>query len=212
MRFINKWSYACAKGLAKVLNENHQRRRAYNFGFQIIIGELMKAVIILLVSLVLGVFLPTIMVASAFICLRMIAGGYHMDTQGKCLLATLVLFITAALIAKYTYHDWNTLQLVILIVLTFSLGLYAIIRYAPRDNPNKPITDLNEIQKFKKLSLIYLFVWLVAVVLLTVLRWNLFVISLGFGVLLEAFVITPTGHKFFDLIKYGGRKLKQKEV
>lgn len=203
MRFINKWSYTCAKGLAEVLNENHQRRFAYYFGFQVVIGESVKFAVIFLVSLILGVFIPTLIVTSAFVSLRMIAGGYHMDTQGKCLLVSLGLFIIASLIAKYTYHQWNTFQLAILILLTFISGLYVLIRYAPRDNPNKPITDPDEIWKLKKLSLIYLFVWLVVIVILTLFRLNLIVVSLGFGVLLEVFIITPTGHKFFDLIKYG---------
>lgn len=203
MRFINKWSYACAKGLAEVLNENHQRRFAYYFGFQVVIGETVKFAVIFLVSLILGVFIPTLIVTSAFVSLRMIAGGYHMDTQGKCLLVSLGLFIIASLIAKYTYHQWNTSQLAILILITFISGLYVLIRYAPRDNPNKPITDPNEIRKLKKLSLIYLFVWLVVIVILTLFSLNLIVVSLGFGVLLELFIITPTGHKFFDLIKYG---------
>lgn len=203
MRFINKWSYTCAKGLAEVLNENHQRRFAYYFGFQVVIGETVKFAVIFLVSLILGVFIPTLIVTSAFVSLRMIAGGYHMDTQGKCLLVSLGLFIIASLIAKYTYHQWNTSQLAILILITFISGLYVLIRYAPRDNPNKPITDPNEIRKLKKLSLIYLFVWLVVIVILTLFSLNLIVVSLGFGVLLELFIITPTGHKFFDLIKYG---------
>lgn len=202
MRFINKWSYACAKGLAEALNENHQSRRAYNFGFQVVIGESVKTAVILAVSLILGAFIPALVVTLAFVSLRMIAGGYHMDTQGKCLLVTLGLFIPASLIAKYTCHYWNTLQLAMLIILTFFSGLYALIKYAPRDNPNKPITDPDEIRKFKKLSIIYLFVWLVVIVILALLQMNLIVISLGFGVLLELFMITPAGHKFFDLIKY----------
>lgn len=105
MRFVNKWSYACAKGLAVVLNENHQRRFAYYFGFQVVIGESVKFAVIFLVSLILGIFVPTLIVTSAFVSLRMIAGGYHMDTQGKCLLVSLGLFITASLIAKDTYHQ-----------------------------------------------------------------------------------------------------------
>ncbi|MDF2988561.1 MAG: Accessory regulator [Eubacterium sp.] len=209
MRFINKWSYACAKGLSEALNENHQKRREYNFGFQIIIGEFVKFSAIIIVSLIFGVFLPALVITLAFVSLRMIAGGYHMDTQGKCLLVTLGLFIPAALIAKYTCHYWNTLQLVLLIFITFIAGLYALIRYAPRDNPNKPITEPDEILKFKKLSLGYLFVWLVIIVVLTLLQMKLFVISLGFGVLLELFMITQAGHKFFDLIKYRlGQKRK----
>ncbi len=205
MRFINKWSYACAKGLAQALNENHQRRFEYYYGFQILIGEFVKTAILIGTSLILGVFLPMLIVSVAFIALRMIAGGYHMDTQGKCLLVSLIMFIAAALLAKYTYAYWSTLQLAVLIAVTFLSGLYVVIKYAPKDNPNKPITDPGEILKFKKLSVAYLLLWLAAAVILTLFKLNIFVVSSGFGVLLELFIVTPVGHRFFDRVKYGLR-------
>lgn len=203
MRFINRWSYACARGLAQALNENHRRRFEYYYGFQIIIGELVKILILIGASIILGVFLPMLVVTAVFMTLRMIAGGYHMDTQGKCLLVSLVLFIAAALIAKYTYIYWNTLQMAALIVIILISGLYVLIKYAPKDNPDRPITDPVQIRKFKKMSVIYLFVWLAAAVTLTIFKARLFIISSGFGILLELFIITPIGHKFFDTVKYG---------
>ncbi len=201
MRFINKWSYSFAKGLADALNENHQSRRAYNFGFQVIIGESFKTVVIFLVALVLGVFLPALIVTMSFVTLRVIAGGYHMDSQGKCLITTLILIIPAAWIAKLTNAHWSTWHLVVLIFIAFIAGLYALIRYAPRDNPNKPITDPDEIRKFKRLSLIYLTIWLAIMLALTVWNLKLYVVASGFGILLELFMITQMGHNFFDFIK-----------
>ncbi len=201
MRFINKWSYSCAKGLADALNEDHQSRRAYNFGFQVIIGESVKTLVVFIVALVLGVFLPALVVTLSFVTLRIIAGGYHMDSQGKCLITTLALIIPAAWITKLTCNHWSAWHLALLILVTFIAGLYSLIRYAPRDNPNKPITDPDEIRKFKTMSLIYLTVWLVVMAVLTVWDLKLFVVASGFGILLELFMITQMGHNFFDFIK-----------
>lgn len=203
MRFVNKWSYACAHQLAGAMNENHQKRSVYYFGLQIVIGSLVKGVILISVALLLGVLIPTLLIAFTFATLRMAAGGYHMDTYGKCLFVSLGLFITAALIAQYTYSYWNFMWLAVLLVPAFILGFYVIIRYAPKDTPNKPITDPRDIRKFKKLSIIYLSVCLAVIAVLTVLGLNMYVLSLCFGVLLELFTVTPAGHKFFDMIKHG---------
>ncbi len=203
MRFVNKWSYSCAKGLAGVLSENHQKRSIYYFGFQIAIGGVVKTVILVSISLLLGIFIPTLLISLTFASLRIIAGGYHMDTYGKCLFVSMGLFITVALIAQYTYHYWNFMYLAVLIAVAFILGLYVLVRYSPKDTPNKPITDPQEIRKFKILSIVYLFIWSIITSVLTFYGLNMYVLSLCFGVLLELFAITPTGHKFFDKIKYG---------
>lgn len=123
-----------------------------------------------------------------------------MDTYGKCLLVSMGFFIMAGITAQYTYNYWNTIYIAVLIAVTIITGLYVLIRYAPKDTPNKPITEPQEIRKFKRLSIVYLSVWLIAVAVLTVFKLNLYALALCFGVLLELFAITPTGHKFFDMI------------
>ena len=201
MRFVSKWSYTCAKHLTSALNENHQKRAVYYLGFFIVIGAIVKGVTMLSAAFLLGIIIPTLLIVFVFGSLRMIAGGYHMDTYGKCLFVSLGLFILFALIAQYTFMYWNTACIAVLITFTFAVGLYVLIRYAPKDTPNKPITEPQEIRKFKRLSIVYLSVWLIIVAVLTVYKLNLFALALCFGVLLELFTISPTGHKFFDIIK-----------
>lgn len=202
MRFVSKWSYACACRLTRAMNENHQKRSVYYFGFQIVIGAIVKGIILISVAFLLGILLPTLLITAAFASLRKIAGGYHMDTYGKCLFVSLVLFVAAALIAQHTYDYWGLMYLTALITVTFFAGLYVLIRYAPKDTPNKPITDPKEIRKFKRLSIVYLFILTIVTIVLAVYGHRLLVLSLCFGVLLELFLISPTGHKFFDIIKY----------
>ncbi len=203
MRFIQRWSYGCANHLATVMNENHNKRSIYYYGFFIIFGALVKGIIMISIAAILGILVPMLVIVFTFSSLRMIAGGYHMDTFGKCLFVSMTLFVIAALIANYTYQYWTILHIISLIILTFITGLYILIKYAPKDTPNKPITDPIQIQKYKKLSIIYLFIWLMINILLAALSLNMYVIALSFGVLLELFAVSPTGHKFFDIIKNG---------
>jgi accessory gene regulator B len=208
MRFINKWSYACACWLTRAMNESHQKRSIYYYGFFIIFGAIVKGVILVSVAFALGVLLPSLLITVAFASLRTIAGGYHMDTLGKCLFVSMGLFVVAALVAQHTYDLWSMISLVTLVAITFITGLYILIRYAPKDTPNRPITNPKEIRKFKSLSIVYLFIITIGVVALTTFRYKLFALSLCFGILLELFAISPTGHKFFDIIKYKLTKKK----
>lgn len=211
MRLVSKWSYACAYRLAQTMNESHQKRPVYYYGFIIAIGELVKGVILISVSLLLGILLPVLIIAFTFASLRMIAGGYHMDTYSKCLFVSLGLFIAAALIAQHTYAYWSLIHIMTIIGVTFLAGLYAVIRYIPRDTPNKPITDPQEIRKFKRLSTMYLFIWAAGATALAGFGHNIVVLSLCFGVLLELFAVTPTGHPFFDTVKYKLVRKKKKQ-
>lgn len=203
MRFVQKWSFICANHLASAMKENHYRRSIYYYGFFIVIGALTKAIILLTVATLFGVLIPTLLIVFVFSSLRMLAGGYHMDTFGRCLFVSMILFIVAAITAKYTYLYWNFIEITILLFVTFLIGLYVLLRYAPKDTPNKPITDPEQIRKFKKLSIIYLIFWFILNSFLTFFDLKMYVLSLSFGILLELFTITPLGHKFFNLIKSG---------
>jgi accessory gene regulator B len=186
-----------------MLDENHQKKAVYYYGFQIAIGGVVKNAILVVVSMIFGVVIPTLIISLSFALLRKLAGGYHMDTYGKCLLVSIGLFVAAALLAKHSYPYWSVACLVILITLTFTIGLYVLIKYAPKDTPNRLITDSREIRKFKTLSIAYIFIWLAVVTALTVLGMKMYTLLLCFSILQELFAITPTGHKFFDKIKYG---------
>lgn len=200
MKFISKWSYACAKGLAEVLNEDHSKRFEYYFACQLIIGEIVKTTILFTISFILGIFLPTLLISISFVSLRMIAGGYHMDTQGKCLLVTLGLFIPSALILKYTYQNMNSLGINVFVSIICITGTYILGRYAPKDTPNKPITDSIKKRKLKLSSFVILFLWILISYILSILEFRLAAICLSSGVLLELFVVSQIGHKIFGLL------------
>lgn len=203
MRFVQKWSYYCAKQLATALNENHNRKAVYYYGFYIIFASLVKGIILISVSLFLGVLIPALLIVFVFGSLRMLAGGYHFDTYGRCLFISLGLFVAAALISQYTFSYWNIFFVAIFLILVFSISLYVLIKYAPKDTPTKPITDPAEIMKFKKLSIVYLSIWLILCSILLIFNLKMYSIALSFGVLLEIFSVSPVGQSFFNIIKSG---------
>lgn len=131
-----------------------------------------------------------------------------MKTYGKCIAASLGMIILAALISKYTAHMLNQISLIAIVVLSFVFSSASLIKWAPADNPNRPITDKKEIKKFRILSMIYIVIWLVLSLTLVYFKQNMFVLALCLGVILEVFSITPAGIRFFKMIEKGMDSVK----
>ncbi len=203
MRFVLKLSYACARHLASALNEKHNKKAVYYYGFFIVFATLIEAGILILTSLLFGTLIPSLIIVAIFGTLRLFAGGYHFDTLGRCLFISLGFILAVALASQYTYQYWSTISVIIFLMTTFTVGLIIFIKYAPKDTPTKPITDPAKSKKLKKLSVLYLCILLLICSILTILSLKLYVIATCFGVLLEIFSVSPVGHAFFDKIKNG---------
>jgi accessory gene regulator B len=128
-----------------------------------------------------------------------------MDTYGKCIATSTMLYIGAGVFSQYTYIYWNILQLFSLLIIVSMISTFAIVKWAPKDTPNKPITKSEEIAKYKRLSIIYIVSWTLICGLLlyygytrSIVYTNLIVISSSMGVLLEIFLITPVGYRVFE--------------
>jgi len=210
VRFIEALSYSGANYLMKQKGENHEKRRVYFYGLQVIIGAIVKFIILFILAFVTETLLTTFLMAVVFASLRSIAGGYHMDTFGKCLGVSISMFMVFSIIARYTYPYWNDYYVIIFAIIAVAVSLFSICRWAPSDNPNRPITDPKEIKKFKNLSIAYLVIWTVISFVLIYTKLYMIFLSFVFGLLLEIFSITPAGHTFFDFIKNRLKRRKKK--
>lgn len=198
MRFIRKWSYACANQLAATTNEDHQRRSIYYYGFYIVLGALFKLTVLALAAVLTDTFSTTFTLFFVFGSLRMFAGGVHMDSFNKCMVVSFALYIAGGLLAEYTNYYWSNVELLVMVGIALIAGLYVLSRYAPGDTPNKPITDPHEIKKFKRLSLIYLFFLIIIILFLIWFGLKKYCIAASIGILFELFTITPVGYEFFN--------------
>jgi accessory gene regulator B len=212
MRFINVLSYNCAEYLTKQLNDNHEKKRVYYYGFQIVIGGIVKFVLLVLITLLLGVFLPTFTVLIFFGALRVPAGGYHMDNYTKCMVTSFGIFILLGFLVKFTYQFCSFGLLAFLSAVVFAVTLITVIKWAPADTPFKPITKPKQIKRLKILSIIMVFIWMVIDIILIYYRMNFYVLAGCLGMLMAAFIVSPAGYRFFDFISGKGRKPKKGAV
>ncbi|HHV58896.1 MAG TPA: accessory gene regulator B family protein [Clostridiaceae bacterium] len=209
-RIIDRCAYSLAKGLANQLNENHQKRSVYYYGFQIVIGSAAKLTLLAVISAVLGVFFPAVVILFTFALLRIIAGGVHLDTFGKCITSSLILIITGGLISRYTFEYWPFELLAAFLAIVFLSSLFIMIKWAPADSPNKPITKPEEIKKFKTWSIVFVLAWGALVSLLVAFNLHMYAIATGYGLIMQSFTVTPAGYRWFEAYqdKLNGAKTK----
>ncbi|NJD02934.1 MAG: accessory regulator AgrB [Ruminiclostridium sp.] len=206
MRVINTLSYKLAHSLSAELNHTHEKKRVYYYGFQIVIGGLVKGILLVLLAFLLGILHSTLSVLFFFAALRIVAGGYHMDNYNRCMFTSFGIFILLGLMVEHTYIYWNFTLLVALSVSAFAAALISSVKWAPADTPYKPITDPKKRKNLKILSIIVVFAWLAADIILIINKLNFYVLAGCSGMLMAAFIISPAGYRFFDFIS--GKKRK----
>lgn len=216
MRLINGLAYRCANLLMKQLKENHEKRRVYYYGFIIVFGAILKGLIIFSVSFLLGVLIPTLFIALMFGSARMIVGGSHLDKYWRCIFTSMSFFILIGITSKYTYSYWNSVSVAVFVSLTFIIAFSGILKWAPSDSPNRPITSEKEIKRFRNLSILYSILWFFAISLLLIFNIigrlsdssKIYIIAACFAFLLAIFAISPAGYKFFSFISGKNTKVK----
>jgi accessory gene regulator B len=200
MRFIKKWSYVLAKGLSSQLNENHEKRSIYYYGFQVVVGTVFKLTILLAAAYILGIFKETLIIIAFFIAFRTTAGGYHMDTYGKCMAVSMVIFVLSGLFVHYTGIYWNIYTTIFLNIIIFFIGLFSFYKWAPADTPNKPIKNEKKIRSLKRKSIILLTISTAIIFLLIFKSLYVYALAGCVGTLVAIFNITPAGYYFYNAI------------
>ena len=206
MRFINAISYSLAHSLTTELKHSHEKKRVYYYAFQVIIGSLVKGILLILLTLLLGTFKSTFTVLFFFAALRLVAGGYHMNSYTRCMITSFSIFILFGMAVEYTSEMWSITALIILSLATFAAAMLSTVKYAPADTPFKPITRPDKIKNLKIISIIVVLIWMTANILLLIGSQKFYVLAGCLGILMAAFIISPAGYRFFGFISQKRKK------
>lgn len=117
-----------------VLSETDRGLYAYCFEGVLIFTSNFLA--ILLIACITGRFVPTTFYLIGFWPLRMLAGGYHAKTPGRCFAMTLLFFLSFLLSLNL---DMLVQRVIIMIFLP--LSVLVVFLLAPIDCPNKRFQD-----------------------------------------------------------------------
>lgn len=188
MDLTEKLSTKCVKFITNSLEKDEEELEKVNYGLQVIFVNFFKLTILFLFAFVLGIMRYTFIAFISFALLRTFAAGVHADSNLKCTITNIVLFIGNVYLSTILVLN-NTA-----IIILFSLSLLLIVIYAPADTEDRPLPS-KKLRRRLKVNCVAITIILAAIdisIISGVYR-HIVVIS----VLEEALLITPAAYMLF---------------
>ena len=160
------------------------------YGIVSIYITISKIIVVLLISLILGIFKEVLWFMLFFNILRTTGFGLHATKSWMCWISSIILFIGIPLICKYIL-----LHIYIKIVICI-LGVIFMYKNAPADTKKKPI--VNKKRRFV-LKLISTILSIMFSIIAIIINNNFLSNCLIFALVLENVMISPTTYKIFKL-------------
>lgn len=138
----------CEKTIINNKNINEEELEIINYGLESIYLTLVKIVIIIFLSLLLGIFKEVILMIVSYNIIRFFAFGLHAPNSTSCLITSIILFIGGAYVSIYL-----DISIYIKIIISF-ISILLISIYAPADTEKRPLINRKKRLKYKYISIV----------------------------------------------------------
>lgn len=205
---IHELSVRCAAYLARELNTDRIQENRMAFGMELFLGELIKLILVVIISLLLGILPEVLTVTLTAGFLRLASGGEHCTAYYRCLIGGVTCFLVLGGIAHLLYPLLDRLDLLLIVGTGTVISAALLYLYAPGDTANKPINTFEEKTRFRKWSLIIVGLYFVLMgTMMTIPPAEILVLPILIGMLEQSFTVTPWGYRFIhgvDRVLGGG--------
>ena len=157
---VNKLGKMLTNALVNNAQVNESERELYEYGFFILISNVVYATFTLLIGVILKLFCESIIYYITFSLLRRYAGGFHATSESVCRIITILSIVCSLLIIKLC----DTIDLKRIIILLTMVSVLTIYIFCPMDTPDKPL-NREEKYYYKKFSRIILFAVVLVIIM-----------------------------------------------
>ncbi len=152
---ISEISKRTAGFLSKNMIIETEYEEVYAYGIEILLSTILNFIVALTIALISHKFVACLLNLTAFVTIRIYAGGYHADTHWGCMTTLVgVLLIFIFVIKVISLKLMMILSPILLII-----SAVVIFKYAPVEHPNKPLSEKKKL-KLRKKTLISLSIWI----------------------------------------------------
>lgn len=149
---MEKLADAIAFKIAAELGYDDEKREILAYGLFGIMDTLITLVIVGTVSAVFGFFIEGMIICIVGSVLRKYSGGAHAPTVLACIITSVLVCSLGAVVSQYlTLLPPIPVGSILIVVCLLSLLL--MVKYAPVDNPNKPIRKEEKRKALRKRSI-----------------------------------------------------------
>lgn len=195
---------ACMKSVKKKFpSYDNDKLEIIEYGLESLYLTLTKTIIIIVLSIILGIFKKTLLLLLLYNIIRFSAFGLHASKSYQCLIMSLTMFVGAVYFCEYINLSLEIKSIISLICIL----LMAL--YAPADTEKRPLINNKKRKKYKILSIISSMIFAILIVI-----FNEKTISNYFfiGLLEATIVILPISYKILGLSYDNYKKYKVNAV
>ncbi len=129
-----------------------------SYGLEIMLSTTVSVLIITILSVMIGAFSEVILFLVPFMLLRTYSGGYHAQTHLRCFLILFIAFCVNLVLNLFNIN-------IVIIVLSALASVFIILRFAPVEDKNHPLSKRQKTSN-RKICLIILAILLVVCIIL----------------------------------------------
>lgn len=135
---IHKLSCRLASILTEKLGQGERERSLYRYGIEVLIGNGLTAVILLILACFIDSFVIGLLYLALYIPLKVTCGGYHAETQWGCTVVSLLNYVAVSVISRF-FSGVNLNAVWCILLLFFSTSY--IFKKAPVKNIHHPVKE-----------------------------------------------------------------------
>lgn len=159
-------------------------KELYDYGFFILLSQILYFIIAVIFGIAFSVFLQSIIFYIAFQFIRKYAGGYHASTEVRCeIMSTLSILVCIVMIWLSKSYNFTLLLFCISLVTAMIIAVLC-----PLDTPEKPLSN-KEIKYFRKISWLILFIVTALIAVSYIFNWSYIFSPCCMSLILESVLI-----------------------
>ncbi len=182
---ISKVSSKIVSVLASRSVINKDDAELYDYGFFILLSQLLYFIIALVTGIILKIIPQSVIFYLAFLLIRKYAGGYHASTETRCeIFSTLSIVGSITVVKLSEIYDFKIALLVI-----SAVSAVCIFIFSPLDTPEKPLSQ-KEFNYFRKISWLILLAIIISITVSYILKLNFITAPCCMSLILESILLS----------------------
>ncbi|WP_028308023.1 accessory gene regulator ArgB-like protein [Desulfitibacter alkalitolerans] len=175
------------------LNLSDERREVIAYGMETLVSTLLGLFGIVLFGYLFDLLVPALIISLTALATRVYTGGAHCSSMGRCTIATIIIFMVLAYISTSLLKPS-----LILIAGGYITSIIFIVRYAPAEVKEKPLSETHKKELKKGAHRLGIIIGLLTILIYFLVKEEIVLHIIG-GFLWQTFTITPLG---FTIIRY----------
>lgn len=207
MSVIEKIATNIGKETRYILNFNDDTEEVVIYGAINLIQTIVSFLLTIVIGFIFGVLYESLVFIIIVSILKKYSGGAHASSPGRCLFIGSTISVSFSLLISKILYKQNISCITVIGILCVIISSYIVIKKAPVDSENKPITSNTMRQRLKRDSIVTILICsivMIIVMLIFMAYSNIVYIKIfeciSFGLLWQSFTLTKPTIKFLHKI------------